>query len=60
MKSTLALGQLLIVLFSCITLLSGCDAITGIFEAGMWVGIFIVAGIIGLIIFIITKMGRKR
>ena len=35
--------------------LSSCEVIGGIFKAGVWTGIFIVAAIIGLIIFLIAR-----
>lgn len=37
-----------------------CAAIETIFKAGMWVGILIVVVIIGLIVFIISKLFGKR
>ena len=37
-------------------LLSSCEVIGGIFKAGMWSGILIVVAIVGVIIFIISKM----
>lgn len=39
--------------------LSGCEAIAGIFKAGMWTGFIIVAVVIALIIWIIAKVGKK-
>lgn len=39
------------------TVLSSCEAIAGIFKAGMWTGIIVVVGIVGLIIYFI---GRSR
>jgi hypothetical protein len=39
---------------------SSCAAIETIFKAGMWWGIILVVGIIGLIIFIISKLGSKK
>ena len=43
------------------TVVTGCQAIEGIFKAGMWWGILMVVGIIALVIFIITRMfGNKR
>ncbi len=39
-------------------LLTSCDAIATIFEAGMWWGIILVVGIIGLIFWLFTR-GRK-
>jgi hypothetical protein len=38
-----------------VTFLSGCEVIGGIFKAGVWVGVLIVAAIVGLIIFLIGK-----
>lgn len=40
--------------------LQSCELIAGIFKAGVWTGILIVAVVAGLIIWIIAKMaGRK-
>ncbi|GAL83229.1 hypothetical protein MYP_455 [Sporocytophaga myxococcoides] len=36
--------------------LSGCKVIEGIFKAGMWTGIIIVALVIALIIFVLRKI----
>ena len=38
---------------------SGCTLIGDIFKAGVWSGIILVAVIIGLIVYIIGKMGKK-
>lgn len=47
------------ILLSLLTLammtLTGCDAIGTIFEAGMWWGIILVAGVIGLILWLFTR-----
>lgn len=43
-------------IISAMMLLSSCEIIGGIFKAGMWSGILIVVAIIGVIIFIISKM----
>ena len=40
-------------------LLSGCSVISGIFKAGVWVGILAVVGVVALIIFIIAKARKK-
>lgn len=40
--------------------LSSCEAIAGIFKAGVWTGILLVAGIIALVIFIISRMSGKK
>jgi hypothetical protein len=45
-------------LFIAITF-SSCEAIAGIFKAGVWVGIIIVVVIIALIFWIISKAGKK-
>jgi hypothetical protein len=38
--------------------LSGCALIGGIFKAGVWVGVLIVAAVIALIIFLLSKAGK--
>ncbi len=38
--------------------LSSCEAIAGIFKAGVWTGIILVAFVIGLIVYFISR-GRK-
>ncbi|MEO8413801.1 MAG: hypothetical protein ABI472_09085 [Ginsengibacter sp.] len=50
------------VLFSMIFLaitLSSCEAIAGIFKAGVWVGVIIVVVIIVVIFWLISKAGKK-
>ena len=39
---------------------AGCEAIGDIFKAGVWVGILAVAAVIGLIIFLISKLSGKK
>ncbi len=39
--------------------LNSCQAIAGIFKAGMWVGVLIVVAIIGLLLAIVSKVGGK-
>ncbi len=41
------------------TLFSGCEAIEGIFKAGMGVGIFLVVAVIVVVIFLISKFTKK-
>lgn len=41
------------------TVFSSCEVIGGIFKAGVWTGIFIVAAIIGLIVFLIMRSANK-
>ena len=39
--------------------LSSCQIIGGIFKAGVWVGILVVVGIIGLLVLVLSKAGGK-
>ena len=45
-------------LFISVTL-SSCEAIAGIFKAGVWTGVIAVVGILGLIIFFISRGKNK-
>ncbi|MDB5278455.1 hypothetical protein QWZ08_02245 [Ferruginibacter paludis] len=58
MKKT-TLSTLLLVAVA-ITLLPGCQAIGDIFKAGMWTGILVVVIVVGLIIYLISRFGRKE
>ncbi|HLK30931.1 MAG TPA: hypothetical protein VKT28_20305 [Puia sp.] len=49
----------IITLFLASFFLSSCEVIGGIFKAGVWTGILIVAAIIGLIIYFVTRSGNK-
>jgi len=40
--------------------LSSCDAIAGIFKAGMGFGIFIVIAVLALIVFIAMRAGKNK
>ena len=40
-------------------MLSGCTVIGGIFKAGVWSGILIVVVVIVLIIWLVSKMGKR-
>lgn len=46
---------LLLIISTC---LSSCEAIAGIFKAGVWTGVIIVAAILALVIYFVTK-GKK-
>lgn len=46
----------LIMLISSAVLLSGCDVVVGIFEAGFWTAIIIVVILVVLVGYIIKKM----
>lgn len=48
------------ILLLLLTTLSSCEAIAGIFKAGMGVGIFLVIAVVALIAFFAMKMGRKK
>lgn len=50
------IGTLVIISFLC----SSCEAIEGIFKAGMSFGIFIVIAVIALIATIIFKLGNRN
>ena len=41
-------------------LFSSCEAIAGIFKAGVWSGVLLVVGIIALVIFIISRLAGKK
>ena len=58
MKKNLFLNQLIILMSVC--MLSSCEAIGGIFKAGVWAGVLLVVVVIGLIIFIISKVAGKK
>jgi TRAP-type C4-dicarboxylate transport system permease large subunit len=48
------------VLFFIIISLTGCELVGDIFKAGVWVGVLVVVAIVGLIIYLISKVsGRK-
>lgn len=47
-------------LFMLSTLLTSCGVVEGIFKAGMGFGIFIVVVVIGLIIYIVMKIGNNK
>ena len=39
--------------------LSSCEAVEGIFKAGMWTAFLIIAIIVGIILWIVAKTRRK-
>ena len=47
-------------LFAITFLLSSCEAIAGIFKAGMGFGIFLVIAVVLIIVFIAMKAGKKN
>ena len=58
---TIMKNSLYVFLFVMISMsLTSCELVGDIFKAGVWVGILAVAAVIGLIIFLISKLtGRK-
>ncbi len=58
MRKNYVLIQVLLLLLA--GTMSSCEAIAGIFKAGVWTGILLVAGIIALVIFIISRMSAKK
>jgi TRAP-type C4-dicarboxylate transport system permease large subunit len=53
-KSNGVLASLVMVAFT----LSSCEAIGDIFQAGMWVGVFVVVIIVALVLWLIRKVKR--
>lgn len=52
-----------IALFSLVALLvslSSCELIGDIFEAGVWAGVLLVVGIIGVVVFLISRLFGGR
>lgn len=56
MRAILLYIPVMALLFS----LSSCEVIGGIFKAGVWTGILIVAVVVGLLIWIIARMSGKK
>lgn len=51
MKTNTLLASLLVMMVT----LTSCDAIAGIFKAGMWVGVIVVVAIIAIVLWLIGK-----
>ncbi|CAN5333675.1 hypothetical protein BH20BAC1_BH20BAC1_20560 [soil metagenome] len=51
-------AKLLSILFLLSAILSSCEAIGGIFKAGMWVGVVVVIIIVALIFWLINKFRK--
>jgi hypothetical protein len=51
-------SSLLILILTALSV-SSCEAIAGIFKAGMGFGIFIVIAVIGGILFLVFRLGKK-
>jgi hypothetical protein len=46
-------------LFSFVVTLSSCEVVGGIFKAGIWTGIILVALVVGVILYLVSRIGRK-
>ena len=53
-----AFSRLFLVLLAGIVL-SGCELVGDIFQAGMAVGVFIVIAVLALVVFLVSKVRRK-
>ena len=47
---------LLLLLIVAVLPLGGCEVVEGIFKAGVWAGVLMVALIVGAVAFIVTKI----
>lgn len=43
-----------------LTTFTSCEVVEGIFKAGMGFGIFLVVAVVGIIIYVISKIGGKK
>ncbi len=50
---------IIITIFTMFLTLESCQAIAGIFKAGIWVGVVIVVIVVALILWLIGKAGKK-
>ena len=50
----------IVIAFLMVLFFTSCSVITGIFKAGVWVGVLAVLAVIGLIIFLISKLSGKK
>ncbi len=53
-----AFSRLFVVLLAGI-ILSGCELVGDIFQAGMAVGVFIVIAVLAVVVFLVSKVRRK-
>jgi uncharacterized membrane protein YkvI len=47
---------MLVLLLLSTLVLSGCEVVEGIFQAGLWVGAILVLLIVGVVVFLVGKM----
>ena len=56
MESSMRFVGLLVLLVAAGLTMAGCDAIVGIFKAGVWTGIILVAVLVLALGFVLTKL----
>ena len=47
---------LVLALLAVVVASPGCAAIEGIFKAGMWVGVIVAVAVIGLVLFVVSRI----
>lgn len=57
MKKQVQLAALFLLI---LTTFTSCEVVEGIFKAGMGFGIFLVVAVVGIIIYVISKIGGKK
>lgn len=50
---------IIITIFTMFLTFESCQAITGIFKAGMWVGVIVVVIVVALVLWLIGKARKK-
>ena len=58
-KNLLRLFNSFLLLFLLVLCLPGCAVVGGIFKAGVWVGVLAVVLIVGIILYFVSKAGKK-
>jgi len=58
MTATIGSRALVLVLALLVVVVAapGCAAIEGIFKAGMWVGVIVTVAVIGLVLFVVSRI----
>jgi len=60
MRNSITASLSMMIIFTLLLLLSGCEVIGGIFNAGVYTGMFIVIFVIALIIFLVARVMRRK
>jgi hypothetical protein len=53
-------NSLILFLLVMVTTLSSCSVVADIFKAGVWVGVLAVIVVVGLIIYLISRVAGKK